>query len=95
LGFDTIRVKFKPTDVTLQQCKEAGTDFAQALKAKKIRTPRQPISDSQIDRTEQAVGRIVGSLCVVAAKRAEITSAMLASWVSQASFNPRFDDRRC
>ncbi len=88
-GFDTIRVKFKPTDVTLQQCKEAATDFAQALKkAKKIRTPRQPVSDSQIDRTEQAVGRIVGSLCVVAAKRENITSAMLASWISQASFNP-------
>lgn len=88
-GFDPLRVKFKPTDVTLQQCKEAATDFAQALKkAKKIRTPRQPVSDSQIDRTEQAVGRIVGSLCVVAAKRENITSAMLASWVSQASFNP-------
>ena len=88
-GFETIRVKFKPTDVTLQQCKEAGTDFAQALKkAKKIRTPRQPVSDSQIDRTEQAVGRIVGSLCVVAAKRGEVSSAMLASWISQASFNP-------
>ncbi|MBV8887084.1 MAG: diflavin flavoprotein, partial [Chroococcidiopsidaceae cyanobacterium CP_BM_RX_35] len=88
-GFDTIRVKFKPTDITLQQGKEAGTDLAQALKkAKKIRTPRQPISDSQIDRTEQAVGRIVGSLCVVAAKRGEVESAMLASWVSQASFNP-------
>jgi flavorubredoxin len=51
-GFDTIRVKFKPTDATLQQGKEAGTDLAQALKkAKKIRTPRQPINDSQIDRT--------------------------------------------
>lgn len=88
-GFDTIRVKFKPADVILQQCKEAGTDFAQALKkAKKIRAPRQPISDSQIDRTEQAVGRIVGSLCVVSAKREEVSSAMLASWVSQASFNP-------
>ncbi len=88
-GFDTIRVKFKPTDVTLQQCKEAGTDFAQALKkAKKIRTPRQGVSDSQIDRTEQAVGRIVGSLCIVAAKRGDVTSAMLASWVSQVSFNP-------
>ena len=87
--FDTIRVKFKPTDVTLQQCKEAGTDFAQALKkAKKIRTPRQGVSDSQIDRTEQAVGRIVGSLCVVTAKRGDVTSAMLASWVSQVSFNP-------
>ncbi len=88
-GFDTIRVKFKPTDVILQHCKEAGTDLAQALKkAKKIRTPRQPLSDSQIDRTEQAVGRIVGSLCVVSAKRQEVTSAMLASWVAQASFNP-------
>ncbi len=88
-GFDAIRVKFKPTDLTLQQCKEAGTDLAQALKkAKKIRTPRQPNSDSQLDRTEQAVGRIVGSLCVVAAKRGEVESAMLASWVSQASFNP-------
>ncbi|OKH58570.1 flavin oxidoreductase [Scytonema sp. HK-05] len=88
-GFDTMRVKFKPTDAILQQCKEAGTDFAQALKkAKKIRAPRQPVSDSQIDRTEQAVGRIIGPLCVVSAKRGEISSAMLASWVTQSSFNP-------
>lgn len=88
-GFDTIRVKFKPTDAILQECKEAGTDFAQALKkAKKIRAPKQPVSDSQIDRTEQAVGRIVGSLCVLAATREDFTSAMLASWVTQASFNP-------
>lgn len=88
-GFDTIRVKFKPTDVILQQCKEAGTDFAQALKkAKKIRRPWQAVNDSQIDRTEQALGRIIGSLCVVSAQREEVTSAMLASWVSQASFNP-------
>jgi flavin reductase (DIM6/NTAB) family NADH-FMN oxidoreductase RutF len=89
LGFDTIRVKFKPDDVTLQQCKEAGTDFAQALKkSKKFRAPSQPVSNSQIDRTAQAVGRVVGSLCVLAAKREGVTSAMLASWVTQASFNP-------
>lgn len=89
LGFEPIRVKFKPTDVTLQQCKEAGTDFAQALKkSKKFRTPWQAVSNSQIDRTEQAVGQIVGSLCVLAAKREEMSSAMLASWVTQASFNP-------
>jgi flavorubredoxin/flavin reductase (DIM6/NTAB) family NADH-FMN oxidoreductase RutF len=89
LGFDTIRVKFKPNDVTLQNCKEAGIDFAQALKkAKKVRAPWQPVTSSQIDRTEQAVGRIVNSLCVVSAKREETTSAMLASWVTQASFNP-------
>lgn len=83
-GFDAIRVKFKPDDVTLQLCEEAGTDFAQALKkAKKVRAVSQPATN-----VEQAVGRIVGSLCVVTAKEGDISSAMLASWVSQASFNP-------
>lgn len=32
LGFEPIRVKFKPTDETLKFCEETGTDFAQALK---------------------------------------------------------------
>jgi flavorubredoxin/flavin reductase (DIM6/NTAB) family NADH-FMN oxidoreductase RutF len=83
-GFDTLRVKFKPTDVTLKLCEEAGTDFAQALKkAKKVREPRQPATN-----VEQAVGRVVGSLSVVTAKLGEVSSAMLASWVSQATFNP-------
>ncbi|MBW4666375.1 MAG: diflavin flavoprotein [Cyanomargarita calcarea GSE-NOS-MK-12-04C] len=84
LGFDTIRVKFKPDEKTLQTCSEAGTDFAQALKrATKVRAPKQPASN-----VEQAVGRVVGSLCVVTAKQGEVSSGMLASWVSQASFNP-------
>ena len=83
-GFETLRVKFKPTDVTLQLCEEAGTDFAQALKkAKKVRSPRQ-----QATNVEQAVGRIVGSLCVVTSRQGDVSSAMLASWVSQATFNP-------
>ncbi|MEH1870295.1 diflavin flavoprotein [Nostoc sp.] len=92
-GFDTIRVKFKPDDATLQLCEEAGTDFAQALKkAKKVRSalrssaslsPSQPATN-----VEQAVGRIVGSLCILTAKEGDRSSAMLASWVSQASFSP-------
>ncbi|MEH2117715.1 diflavin flavoprotein [Nostoc sp.] len=83
-GFDTIRVKFKPNDVTLQLCEEAGTDFAQGLKkARKVRSPRQPATS-----VEQAVGRIVGSLCVLTAKEGDRSSAMLASWVAQASFSP-------
>ncbi len=83
-GFETIRVKFKPTDVTLQLCEQAGTDLAQSLKkAKKVRSPRQLATS-----VEQAVGRIVGSLCVVTAKQGDVSSAMLASWVSQATFNP-------
>jgi flavorubredoxin/flavin reductase (DIM6/NTAB) family NADH-FMN oxidoreductase RutF len=83
-GFDPIRVKFKPNEVTLQLCEEAGTDFAQALKkAKRVRSQSLPATN-----VEQAVGRIVGSLCVVTAKQGEVSSAMLASWVAQASFNP-------
>ncbi|HAA30289.1 MAG TPA: flavin oxidoreductase [Cyanobacteria bacterium UBA8553] len=88
-GFETIRVKFKPDDTTLKYCEEAGTDFAQALKkAKKSRTSRQTANDSQTARTEQAVGRLIGSLCIVTAKQGELTGAMLADWVSQATFTP-------
>jgi flavorubredoxin/flavin reductase (DIM6/NTAB) family NADH-FMN oxidoreductase RutF len=83
-GFETLRVKFKPTDVTLKLCEEAGTDFAQTLKkAKKVKASRQPATN-----VEQAVGRIIGSLCIVTARQGDVSSAMLASWVSQATFNP-------
>ena len=83
-GFEPIRVKFKPDEVTLKYCEEAGTDFAQALKkAKRAKAPRTPASD-----VEKAVGRLVGSLCVVTAKQSEVASAMLASWVAQATFTP-------
>lgn len=83
-GFEPIRVKFKPDEVTLKYCEEAGTDFAQALKKdKRAKAPRTPASD-----VEKAVGRLVGSLCVVTAKQGEVASAMLASWVAQATFTP-------
>ncbi len=84
IAFDPIKIKFTPTESILQFCEETGTDFAQALKmAKKVRTTIVPGSN-----VEQAVGRIVGSLCVVTVQKGEIKTAMLASWVSQASFNP-------
>ncbi|MEA5514454.1 diflavin flavoprotein [Nodularia sp. UHCC 0506] len=83
-GFDTLRVKFKPDDVTLKFCEEVGTDFAQTLrKAKKVRLPQQSATPM-----EQAVGRIVGSVCVVSAKQGDVSTGMLGSWVSQATFNP-------
>ena len=84
-GFEPIRVKFKPNESTLQNCEEAGTDFAQALKrfTKKSLVAKQPATN-----VEQAVGRIIGSLCVVTATQGEIKTGMLASWVTQASFNP-------
>ncbi|MEG4066935.1 diflavin flavoprotein [Microcoleus sp. Pol11C2] len=88
IGFEPIRAKFKPTAATIHECTEAGTDFAQALiRSQKLRAPKPQLAAGS-DRTEQAVGRLVGSLCVVSAKREDVTSAMLASWVSQATFNP-------
>lgn len=84
LAFDPIRIKFTPTESTLQLCEETGTDFAQTLKqSKKVRTTLNPGST-----VEQAVGRIVGSLSVLTIQRGDVSTAMLASWVSQATFNP-------
>ncbi|MDJ0744379.1 MAG: diflavin flavoprotein [Xenococcaceae cyanobacterium MO_167.B27] len=88
-GFEPIRVKFKPTDEILKTCEEAGTDFAQGLKKSlRVRQPKLAKGTSGTDRTEQALGRIVGSLCIVTTKQEELSGAMLASWVSQATFNP-------
>jgi flavorubredoxin/flavin reductase (DIM6/NTAB) family NADH-FMN oxidoreductase RutF len=88
-GFDPIRVRFSPTEEALQECNEAGQIFAQALKkSKKLRSPRQAAPQAQIDRTEQAVGRIIGSLCVITTAWNKTHRGFLTSWVSQASFNP-------
>jgi flavin reductase (DIM6/NTAB) family NADH-FMN oxidoreductase RutF len=88
-GFDTIRVKFAPTEAILQQCETAGIEFAKALnKAKKVRAPRQASVDSQTDRTGQAIGRVTGSLCAIAANDRGTPVGFLTSWVSQAGFSP-------
>jgi flavorubredoxin/flavin reductase (DIM6/NTAB) family NADH-FMN oxidoreductase RutF len=89
LGFDPIRVKFKPTDVTLKECEETGTDFAQSMKkAKKASIPKATVIEAKTDRVEQAVGRLVGSMTIVTTQQGDLSGAMLASWVSQATFNP-------
>ncbi|MEH2178984.1 diflavin flavoprotein [Nostoc sp.] len=89
LGFETIRVRFTPTNEILQQCQQAGAAFAQNLKkTKKLRTARQVVTETHVDRTEQAVGRIIGSLCVLTTCDEESHKGVLTSWVSQATFNP-------
>lgn len=89
LGFESIRVRFTPTPQILKECQESGALFAQNLKeSKKLNTPTQVITETHIGRTEQAVGRIVGSLCVVTTRDGETDKGVLTSWVSQASFNP-------
>lgn len=84
-GFDPIRVKFTPDASTLQYCEQAGTDFAQKLKKASKKTQAPKIAATSV---EKAIGRLVGSMCIVTAKQNNVSSAMLASWVAQATFTP-------
>ena len=84
-GFDPIRVKFTPDASTLQHCEQAGTDFAQKLKKASKKTQAPKITATSV---EKAIGRLVGSMCIATAKQGNVSSAMLASWVAQATFTP-------
>ncbi|MFM7791575.1 MAG: flavin reductase, partial [Microcystis panniformis] len=89
LGFESLRVRFNPTESSLQAGYLAGETFAHTLKkTKKFRVPQQGMTETQIDRTAQAVGRIVGSLSVLTTRQGADHAGFLTSWVSQASFNP-------
>ena len=90
LGFSTLRCKFTPTDEVLQTCETSGMEFAKVLrKSHKDRASKQTaVTESIADRTEQAMGRVVGSLCVATVQRGETRAAIMTSWVSQATFNP-------
>lgn len=92
LAFDPVRCKFKPTQATLQVCEESGLDLAQEVKRRLRRKERAAAEKLSVAESApaaaQAVGRVLGSLCVLTARDGDAESAMLASWVSQASFDP-------
>lgn len=83
-GFSPIRITDTPSQGTYQLCEEAGTDMAQLL-TRKDAIKKMKALDSDLDK---ALGRLSGGLYIITAKKGEITSGMLASWVSQASFKP-------
>ncbi len=88
-GFETLRIRFSPTAEMLQTCQQSGKQFAKALqKQKKARILSRPLVTAQVDRTAQAMGRVIGSLCVITFQTAEGYRSILTSWVSQASFTP-------
>lgn len=84
VAFPAIRLKQTPNEITYKLCEEAGTDLGQLLTRE--RNIKQIKSlDTNL---ELALGRISGGLYIITAKKGDVTSAMLASWVSQASFQP-------
>lgn len=90
-AFKPIKVKFKPTATDLSVCEQSGRDLAIQVKRKlKNREKGSTSSMAAVaaNSSQLAMGRVVGSLCVVTSRDEEAVSAMLASWVSQASFDP-------
>ncbi|MEM9976202.1 MAG: diflavin flavoprotein [Cyanobacteria bacterium P01_D01_bin.2] len=84
VAFDPIRVKDTPSEGLYQLCDETGTDLGQDLaQAKKLKKIKALDADLQ-----KALGRISSGLYIITAAKGEVTSAMLASWISQASFKP-------
>jgi flavin reductase (DIM6/NTAB) family NADH-FMN oxidoreductase RutF len=77
-------VKAAPTAVTDQLCDEAGTDLGQYLSRNRA-VKQSKALDSSLDR---ALGRISNGLYIITAKQGDVASAMLASWVMQASTEP-------
>ncbi|MEN9228412.1 MAG: diflavin flavoprotein [Gloeomargarita sp. GMQP_bins_120] len=84
MTFPPLRLDGPPTPATYQRAEEAGTDLGQWVN--RDRTIQQMKSlDSDLDR---ALGRLSGGLYIITARQGERSGAMLASWVSQASFQP-------
>ena len=95
-AFEPIRVRFSPDPPTLQSLEETGTALGRRLQTeqrkRQLRSPGGGLQESRSQPAIQALGRVVGSLCVLTARKGEgdtgLAGAMVASWVSQASFSP-------
>ena len=88
-AFEPLRIRQVPQTGDYQRCEEAGTDLGQLLtKARTIAAMKA--LDGDLDK---ALGRLSGGLYVVTARQSDSeggmrSGAMVASWVSQASFEP-------
>ncbi|HEY9652157.1 MAG TPA: diflavin flavoprotein, partial [Coleofasciculaceae cyanobacterium] len=83
-AFPPILIKETPSEETYHLCEEAGTELGQWLT--RDRTIKQiKALDSEL---EKALGRLSSGLYILTTKKGNVSSAMFASWVAQASFQP-------
>eukprot|EP00879_Flechtneria_rotunda_P002337 GHRR01002532.1.p1 GENE.GHRR01002532.1~~GHRR01002532.1.p1 ORF type:complete len:683 (+),score=243.39 GHRR01002532.1:141-2189(+) len=85
-AFKPIKVKFKPTAKDLTTCEQSGRDLAIQVKRRlksKEKDSTSSMAAAVASGAQLAMGRVVGSLCLVTSRDEEAVSAMLASWVSQ------------
>ncbi len=96
-AFEPIKVKFSPDAATLKTIEETGTALGRKLLSEQRKEQRRTgggggLSESRSNPAVLALGRVVGSLCVLTTVKgngeAQLSGAMVASWVSQASFAP-------
>lgn len=81
-----LRIKDVPSEGVYQLFEEAGTDLAQALTVKEAIAKKKAAMEPEVAK---ALARVSGGLYIVTAARGnDAKSAMVASWVSQASFEP-------
>ncbi|MBD1875873.1 flavin reductase [Nodosilinea sp. FACHB-131] len=83
-AFEPILIKAAPTEVTDKLCEEAGTDLGQWVNRERSVKPG-PSLDAGLD---QALGRLSTGLYILTTQKGHVSSAMLASWVIQASIQP-------
>jgi len=96
MAFAPIKVKFSPDAATLQTIEETGTALGRQLLNDERRNQRRAsaggLAESRSNPAVQALGRVVGSLCILTARKGSgensLSGALVASWVSQASFSP-------
>jgi flavorubredoxin/flavin reductase (DIM6/NTAB) family NADH-FMN oxidoreductase RutF len=95
-AFEPIKVKFSPDAATLKTIEETGTALGRQLQSEQRKVQRRAsgggLSESRSNPAVLALGRVVGSLCVLTTVKGSgdtrLSGAMVASWVSQASFTP-------
>ena len=83
-AFAPIVVKESPNRAVEQLCDEAGTDLGQWLTRDRTVKQIKAIDNS----LQKALGRISNGLYIITATKDNISSAMVASWVMQASLTP-------
>ncbi|KEF41682.1 MAG: DeoR faimly transcriptional regulator [Cyanobium sp. CACIAM 14] len=87
-AFEPLRIRQVPGVADYQRCEEAGTDLGQLLTKERTIAAMKAL-DGDLDK---ALGRLSGGLYIVTARQSDAdgcrSGAMVASWVSQASFEP-------
>ncbi|MCA2507376.1 MAG: diflavin flavoprotein [Microcystis sp. M54BS1] len=83
-AFDPIRSSETPNESLYQRCEEAGTDMGQLL-TQEVKIKQRKSLDTDLDK---AIGRISSGLYIITTKKGDRSGAMVASWVTQASFDP-------